>query len=164
MPVYGRMFKVCIHKPYIRLRIVILIVAVVVAAVAVLVPVSLYMNTDGVAVDGTPPDKAETEIVVHIQESHVIMPTKSSRPGCEEDNTCYIPDVLEVPLGSTITWENRDAAFHSVTSGVYGNSTDMFDSGHMEPGEIFGYTFEYTGSISYHCTLHPWMNGTILVS
>lgn len=137
------------------MRIVILSVVVslvVISLVSVLLLSTLYT-------EDTP--SVVTDI---IQEPDIVMPTKSSRPGCEEDNACYIPDALSIPLGYTITWENQDAAFHSVTSGVYGNATDLFDSGHMEYGQTFTYTFEHVGSFLYHCTLHPWMNGTILVT
>ena len=51
-----------------------------------------------------------------------------------------------------------------MTSGVYGNATGLFDSGHMEPGETFEYLFETPGSFAYHCTLHPWMGGIVQVT
>ena len=61
------------------------------------------------------------------------MPTKSSRPGCEETNSCYIPsEIIEIKAGEfNVTWQNQDAAFHSVTSGTYDNPDGLFDSGHL---------------------------------
>ena len=93
----------------------------------------------------------------------VIMPTKSSRPGCEEEDRCYIPPVITIAPGQSVSWENQDAAFHSVTSGAYGETDGLFDSGYMDPGQQFQMTFHETGTFRYHCTLHPWMLGVVEV-
>ncbi len=94
----------------------------------------------------------------------VTMPTKSSRPGCEETNDCYIPSQVSIQAGETVTWLNEDVAFHSVTSGEYGNPDGMFDSGHLDPNESFAVTFDESGTYDYHCTLHPWMYGKVVVN
>ena len=93
----------------------------------------------------------------------VIMPTKSSRPGCDETNNCYIPSKTLIQVGESVTWLNEDAAFHSVTSGTYENPNEMFDSGHLNPNESFTVKFDESGTFDYFCTLHPWMNGKIVV-
>ena len=93
----------------------------------------------------------------------VIMPTKSSRPGCDETNTCYIPSKISIRQGESVTWLNEDAAFHSVTSGTYENPNGMFDSGHLDPNESFTVKFEESGTFDYFCTLHPWMKGKVVV-
>ena len=102
----------------------------------------------------------ETEPAVN---ADVIMPTKVSRPGCEETDRCYIPSEITVEKGSTVTWINEDSAFHSVTSGFYDAPTALFDSGHMDPFESFSYTFSESGAYDYHCTLHPWMEAQVTV-
>jgi plastocyanin len=79
-------------------------------------------------------------------EADVIMPTKVSRPGCEETDSCYIPSVISVKEDQTVTWANEDVAFHSVTSGVYGEPTELFDSGHLDPEQKFSYTLSFAGS------------------
>ena len=93
----------------------------------------------------------------------VIMPTKSSRPGCDETNTCYIPSKISIRQGESVTWLNEDAAFHSVTSGTYENPNGMFDSGYLDPNESFSIKFEESGTFDYFCTLHPWMKGKVIV-
>ena len=93
----------------------------------------------------------------------IFMPTKSSRPGCEETNLCFIPSVVEINAGESITWQNQDAAFHSVTSGTYDNPDGLFDSGHLDPYQSFTLTFDNTGEYDYFCSLHPWMNGQVQV-
>ncbi|HEU03817.1 MAG TPA: hypothetical protein ENH95_01645 [Nitrosopumilus sp.] len=93
----------------------------------------------------------------------VTMPTKSSRPGCDETNTCYIPSKISIRQGESVTWLNEDAAFHTVTSGTYENPNGMFDSGHLDPNESFTVKFEESGTFDYFCTLHPWMKGKVIV-
>lgn len=96
-------------------------------------------------------------------EPDVIMPTKASRPGCEADDACYVPSELRVKRGDTVVWLNEDSAFHSVTSGAYDAPTGLFDSGYMDPLESFSWTFGDAGTHGYYCTLHPWMEGRIVV-
>ncbi len=108
----------------------------------------------------TSDDTKETESTVT---GDVIMPTKVSRPGCEEIDRCYMPSMIVVDSGNQVTWVNEDSAFHSVTSGFYGAPTELFDSGHLDPFESYTLTFDETGIYDYHCTLHPWMKGQVIV-
>jgi len=93
----------------------------------------------------------------------VVMPTKVSRPGCEETDRCYIPSVVSISAGESVTWVNEDSAFHSVTSGFYDAPIDLFDSGHMDPFDSYTLTFDESGNYDYFCTLHPWMQGKVIV-
>ncbi len=93
----------------------------------------------------------------------VIMPTKVSRPGCEEQDRCYIPSMITISAGESVTWVNQDSAFHSVTSGFYDEPIDLFDSGYMDPYDSYTLTFDETGTYDYFCTLHPWMEGQVIV-
>ena len=93
----------------------------------------------------------------------VIMPTKVSRPGCEDENRCYIPSVVTISAGESVTWVNEDSAFHSVTSGFYDTPIDLFDSGHLDPFDSYTLTFDESGTYDYFCTLHPWMEGKVIV-
>jgi amicyanin len=93
----------------------------------------------------------------------ITMPTKSSRPGCDETDSCYIPSKISIKVGESVTWINEDAAFHSVTSGNYNDPNTLFDSGHLEPNKSFTIKFEESGIYDYFCTLHPWMKGKVVV-
>ncbi|MCV0431734.1 plastocyanin/azurin family copper-binding protein [Nitrosopumilus sp.] len=93
----------------------------------------------------------------------VIMPTKVSRPGCEETDRCYIPSIVTINSGQKVTWVNEDSAFHSVTSGSYEEPVDLFDSGHLDPFESYTLDFDEKGTFDYFCTLHPWMKGQVIV-
>ena len=102
----------------------------------------------------------ESEVVV---KGDIIMPTKSSRPGCEEIDKCYIPSVIVIDSGNQVTWVNEDSAFHSVTSGFYDEPSELFDSGHLDPYESFTVNFDEKGTYDFFCTLHPWMKGQVIV-
>ena len=94
----------------------------------------------------------------------VLMPTKVSRPGCEETDGCYVPSVYEAPVGEPITWTNEDSAFHTVTAGTYDSPAGTFDSGYMDPYDSYTLSFKAPGTYEYYCTLHPWMEGAIIIT
>lgn len=93
----------------------------------------------------------------------VVMSTKVSRPGCEKTDSCYTPSKIVITQGNSVTWVNQDVAFHSVTSGYYGEPTGLFDSGYLDPEGSFTFIFKNIGTYDYFCTLHPWMKGQVIV-
>lgn len=69
----------------------------------------------------------------------------------------FRPRTIETVRGATVKWTNRGAHTHTSTSGSW-------DSGPLRPGESFSRTFRRVGTFSYHCTVHPFMRGTVMVS
>jgi len=98
-----------------------------------------------------------------IVQADVIMPTKSSRPGCDIEDICYIPSSIGIEKGKSVTWVNEDSSFHSVTSGFYGEPTGLFDSGYLDPYQFYTLYFDESGTYDYFCTLHPWMKAQVIV-
>ena len=123
--------------------------------VAVIVMIGLIVSDSSIG-----KNSEESEVVV---KGDIIMPTKSSRPGCEEIDRCYIPSAIIIDSGNQVTWVNEDSAFHSVTSGFYGEPSELFDSGHLDPYESFTVDFDEKGTYDFFCTLHPWMKGQVIV-
>ena len=80
----------------------------------------------------------------------------------------FRPPTLTVRSGTTVTWINNEAAdgpAYSVTSGVAGNPTGLFDSGLIQPGDTFVFTFTTPGNYAYYSTTNPTgMNGQITVT
>lgn len=73
--------------------------------------------------------------------------------------------VVEILVGDTIKWQNADTAAHTVTSGTAQDGPDdLFDSGLFPPGQQFSYTYDEIGNYPYYCIVHPWMEGTIIVT
>ena len=87
----------------------------------------------------------------------------------------YDPPQMFVTIGDTITWYNDDREAHTVTSGDspgrfgwmdnkdFGIPDGIFDSGRFMPGESWSYTFDESGIFSYYCTIHPWMEGIVII-
>ena len=71
----------------------------------------------------------------------------------------FNPPTLEVPVGTTVTWTNEDSAAHTVTS----DDGTTFQSGKMDQGATFSYTFTTAGTYAYHCEYHAGMKATIVV-
>ncbi len=76
----------------------------------------------------------------------------------------FDPASLPVKVGTTVIWTNQDAAAHTVTSGdPTAGPSGTFDSGLIKPGNTFKYTFSDAGTVSYFCSVHPWMTGKVIV-
>jgi amicyanin len=65
---------------------------------------------------------------------------------------------LTVPVGTTVTWLNRDEDVHTVVS-----TTLAFKSAGLETDEAYSYKFAKPGVYEYFCTLHPLMTGKVIV-
>lgn len=74
------------------------------------------------------------------------------------DNFSFGPQTLTVPIGTTVTWTNRDDIPHTVVS-----SDGMFKSKVRDTDEQFSYTFTKTGTYPYFCSVHPKMTGKVVV-
>jgi plastocyanin len=71
----------------------------------------------------------------------------------------FTPAELTVPVGATVTWTNRHGARHDVVA-----ADGTFESPLFGEGETFSFTFTAAGEYPYVCTIHPGMEGTIIVT
>lgn len=69
------------------------------------------------------------------------------------------PASLTVAPGTTVVWTNRDSAAHTVTA-----DDGSWGSGNLAQGDTFSHTFATAGAYTYHCAIHPFMTGTIMVT
>jgi plastocyanin len=74
------------------------------------------------------------------------------------DNFSFGPETLTVPVGTTVTWTNRDDIPHNVVS-----TDGVFKSKVRDTDEKFSYTFAKAGTYPYYCSVHPKMTGKIVV-
>lgn len=73
----------------------------------------------------------------------------------------FTPRALNVMPGSMVSWTNEDATPHTVTAD--GTGAPLFDSGPISPGDTFDNIFDMPGEFGYHCSIHPWMTGRVMV-
>ena len=80
-------------------------------------------------------------------------------------NDAFTPARIQVTLGTTVTWTNRDTVPHNVTlSPIVISSSDNWESGLLSPGRSFSYTFTSRGTFQYYCQEHPGMTGVVIVT
>jgi plastocyanin len=76
------------------------------------------------------------------------------------DNFSFGPATLTVPVGTTVTWSNRDDIPHTVVSS---DDAKTFKSRVLDTDEKFSYTFSKAGTFPYFCSIHPKMTGKVIV-
>src|ERR1700686_2767270 len=76
------------------------------------------------------------------------------------DNFSFEPVPLTVPVGTTVTWNNRDDIPHNTVST---EDPKTFKSKALDTDEKFSFTFSKSGTYAYFCSIHPKMTGKIIV-
>jgi plastocyanin len=74
------------------------------------------------------------------------------------DNFSFAPATAAVPVGTTVTWTNRDDIPHNVVS-----PEQKFKSPVLDTNEKFSHTFAVAGTYKYYCSIHPRMTGQVVV-
>jgi plastocyanin len=69
------------------------------------------------------------------------------------------PGTAMVKPGTTVTWTNQDEDQHTVTA-----DDASFASSPLATGQTFTHTFTTPGTYHYHCAIHPFMHGTVVVT
>ncbi len=75
----------------------------------------------------------------------------------------FSPQTVTIDTGGTIRW--RAVQYYSGTPYIHTTTSDagLWDSGDMNLGSTFVYTFTTAGTYDYHCNNHATMTGTITV-
>jgi plastocyanin len=71
----------------------------------------------------------------------------------------FSPNPLTVAPGSTVTWTNLDGVSHTITA-----DDGSWGSGTLGQGATYSHIFTSPGSYTYHCAIHPFMKGTVMVT
>jgi plastocyanin len=69
------------------------------------------------------------------------------------------PAKVFINVGNKVTWTNRSDAPHTVTS----NSGAELKSPTLSAGATFNHAFSTIGTFAYHCTIHTYMKGIVVV-
>jgi plastocyanin len=71
----------------------------------------------------------------------------------------YGPSTTTVTVGQTVTWTNTGSSPHDATSTDGSWATPL-----LQNGQSASVTFSTPGTFTYVCPLHPWMQGTVVVT
>ena len=69
----------------------------------------------------------------------------------------YKPATVRVAKGSSVRFANSSGVRHTATR------AGSFDTGRIGPGKSATIRFGQKGSFAYHCTIHPFMKGKVVV-
>jgi plastocyanin len=69
----------------------------------------------------------------------------------------FHPHTLSVAKGTKVVFSNSSGTAHTATD------AGAFDTGHIKPGRSVAVHFTQKGTFSYHCTIHTFMHGKIVV-
>ena len=85
-------------------------------------------------------------------------PAPNSTTTVDIRDYAFNPAQLNVAPGTTVRFVNNDTVPHTATA-----NDGLFDSGVLEPGSSFDVWLDGSGTVTYHCELHPDMQGSIVV-
>lgn len=69
----------------------------------------------------------------------------------------FHPGTLHVKRGTKVVFANGDSTAHTATR------PGSFDTGHIHPGHAAAVRLRRPGVYAFHCTIHPFMHGKIVV-
>ncbi len=72
-------------------------------------------------------------------------------------NFAFHPGTLEIAKGSKVVFSNTSKVTHTATD------AGVFNTGHIKPGTSVSVRFTQKGVFAYHCKIHPFMHGKIVV-
>ena len=84
---------------------------------------------------------------------------EASSPSVRIDNFTFSPQEITIHRGGTVTWVNEDDIPHALAT-----NDKAFRSKAMDTEDKFSFTFKKTGTYEYFCSLHPHMQGKVIVT
>jgi plastocyanin len=109
-------------------------------------------ETGGAATD---PPTAPTETTAPAEST---APAPNSTTTVDIRGHAFNPAQLNVAPGTTVRFVNNDTGPHTATA-----DNGLFDTGVLQPGSSFEVFLDGSGTVPYHCELHPDMQGSIVV-
>jgi len=92
----------------------------------------------------------------------LLFPVVTPDPAIAEDHTneikglAFNPEQSTVRAGDSVTWVNKDSDRHRIQG-------DGFESKELANGQSFSAEFPEPAQLAYHCTIHTYMEGRIVV-
>jgi plastocyanin len=69
----------------------------------------------------------------------------------------FQPATVRISRGSKVRFSNTSGTAHTATR------NGSFDTGRIKPGKAVTVQFASKGAFAYHCELHPFMKGKVVV-
>lgn len=76
------------------------------------------------------------------------------------DDFAFGPGTITVKRGTTVTWTNKDDEPHTVVSA---GDPKLWKSPALDTDDHFSFTFNDPGTYKYFCSVHPRMQGKVVV-
>jgi LPXTG-motif cell wall-anchored protein len=70
----------------------------------------------------------------------------------------FTPATITIHVGDTVTWINHGPSAHTATA-----NNGSFNTGVLQKGQSASHTFTTAGTVTYICSIHPFMHGTVVV-
>jgi plastocyanin len=133
------------------------------SAIAVLVFAAVAVAQD--VPQGQDPSQNEPDIntatdtnSTSVQKRTTTRTTSSSTTTVDITDDAFDPSELNIAAGTTVTFVNNGTGLHTATA-----DNGLFDSGELAPGASYPVVLDGAGTVTYHCELHPEMQGSIVV-
>ncbi|PWT70699.1 MAG: hypothetical protein C5B59_20055 [Bacteroidetes bacterium] len=85
-------------------------------------------------------------------------PASGNAPVIHMKGSVFSNANIQVSSGTTVMWNNDDMKVHTVTA-----DNGSFNSGDIQPGASFSFTFKSVGTFAYHDMHNSSMTGMITV-
>ena len=82
--------------------------------------------------------------------------TASRAKGVDIDHFAFHPPTQRIKKGGKVAFTNSSNVTHTASGG-------SFDTKRIKPGTTKVVRFNHTGTFAYHCKIHPFMKGKIVV-
>jgi len=111
-------------------------------------------------------DPAERDFLAY-ERTHVVvylegdLPSTGTVAKMEQKDRRFVPDLLVIPRGSTVSFPNLDPIFHNVFSL---SKPKNFDLGNYRQGQTRLVTFSKPGIVLVNCRLHSNMAAAIVIT
>jgi plastocyanin len=106
----------------------------------------------------------QSRVVIYLESAASIAGRDKQPPvtaQIQQQDRRFVPDLVVVPAGSTVSFPNMDPIFHNIYSLSRPKS---FDLGSYDRGQTRTVTFPKAGIVEIYCHLHPNMSATVLVT
>jgi plastocyanin len=114
----------------------------------------------GTVSGGGPTGPGGTVIWLKRSDGPTPRPSPARGKSINQLNKTFVPKVLPVTVGTTVTFKNEDELFHNVFSLSRPND---FDTGLYKGGESYTKTFNRAGPVQLLCNIHASMIGYVVV-